>query len=418
MYKIRFLVFLLAFALIMPTAAVFAESTAPVETAAEVQAENTQDTETVLDAPQAEEPDTIAAAAAALNLHAQSAILVEQSTGKVLYEMNPDERMAPASITKVMTLLLVMEAIESGKIKLEDMASCSQHAESFGGSQIWLEVNEQMSINDLLKAVTIASANDAAVLLAEVVGGTEETFVAMMNERAKQLGMTNTTFMNASGLDAEGHLTTARDISIMSRELLRHDLIKEYSTVWMDKLRNGETELTNTNRMVRFYDGATGLKTGTTNDAKSCLSASATRGGMSLVAVSLGSATSDERFDCARKLLDFGFANFSLAVPPDATGKLLPVKVIGGTERFVELMYETPGAVVIKAGDEQKITTEVKLAEDLHAPVDKGQNIGEITIFYDGAEAAKYPVKAKNAVEDMTFFRALSRLCMELIKLK
>ena len=240
---------------------------------------------------------------------AKSAILMEQSTGQVLCEMNADEQMPPASITKVMTLLLVMEAVESGRLSLEDTVTCSPHASSMGGSQIWLEVGEQMTVQDLIKATAVASANDASVALAEKVAGSEDAFVVMMNERAEQLGMTGTHFVNCTGLDAPGHLTTARDIATMSRILIQHPMIREYSSIWMDSLRGGETQLVNTNKLVRFYDGATGLKTGTTDGAGSCLAATATRNGLSLVAVSLGSATSDERFQSARNILEYGCAN-------------------------------------------------------------------------------------------------------------
>ena len=219
-------------------------------------------------------------------LPARSAILIEQESGRVLFEKNPDEQLPPASITKVMTLLLTMEAIDQGKLTLNDMITCSAHAASMGGSQIWFEEGEQLSVDDLLKATAISSANDAAVALAEAVAGSEEAFVGMMNERAQSLGMANTHFVNATGLDAQGHVTTARDIAEMSRVLLRYPLISEYSSVWMSELRGGETQLVNTNKLVRFYDGCTGLKTGTTDGAGSCLSASATRGGLSLSYIS------------------------------------------------------------------------------------------------------------------------------------
>ena len=231
------------------------------------------------------------AAKADETLPARSAILMEQDTGRVLFEKNPDEPMPPASITKVMTLLLTMEAIESGQIRLTDMVACSEYAASMGGSQIWLEPGEEMSVDDLLKATAIASANDAAVDLAELVAGSEDAFVDRMNARAEELGMENTHFMNATGLDAEGHVSTARDIALMSRALLQYPLISEYSKIWMSSLRNGETQLVNTNKLIRFYNGCTGLKTGTTDGAGSCLSASATRKGLSLIAVTLGSPT-------------------------------------------------------------------------------------------------------------------------------
>jgi len=243
------------------------------------------------------------------SIPAKSAILMDQQSGRVLFEQNADEPVAPASITKIMTLLLVIEALEEGKISLEDKVVTSELAASMGGSQIWLEPGEEMTVDELLRAVAIASANDASVALAEHVAGSEPAFIERMNKRAAQLGMQNTRFLNCTGLDEEGHVTTARDVAIVSRELISHPMIIEYSTIWMDELRNGETQLVNTNKLVRFYPGATGLKTGTTSIAGSCLSATATRDGLSLVAVVMGAPNSDSRFAAARGLLDYGFAN-------------------------------------------------------------------------------------------------------------
>ncbi|MGN1320098.1 MAG: D-alanyl-D-alanine carboxypeptidase family protein, partial [Acutalibacteraceae bacterium] len=254
---------------------------------------------------------TDAAIGTQLDIKAKSAILMEVNTGEILYEMNADEQMPPASITKIMSLLLVMEAVDRGELSLEDVITASEHACSMGGSQIWLEPGESMTVDDLLKAAVIASANDATVALGEQIAGSEEGFVSMMNERASQLGMTNTKFINATGLDADGHISTAHDVAIMSAELIKHDLIKNYSTVWMDTLRDGESELVNTNKLVRFYEGTTGLKTGTTSGAGYCLSATAERNGLSLVAVIMAGETSADRFNGAKKLLDYGFANYA-----------------------------------------------------------------------------------------------------------
>ncbi|WP_312642824.1 D-alanyl-D-alanine carboxypeptidase family protein [Hydrogenoanaerobacterium sp.] len=353
-----------------------------------------------------------------LAMNVKSAILLEQTTGQVLYEQNADELMPPASITKIMTLLLVMEALDTGKLKMEDMISCSEHAATMGGSQIWLEPNEQMSVHDLLKAAAISSANDASVLLGEAVAGSEEGFVAMMNERAKELGMNNTTFRNACGLDEKEHLTTARDIAIMSSELLKHDKIKEYTTVWMDSLRGGKTQLVNTNKLVRFYDGTTGLKTGTTNGAGSCLSASAQRKGLSLVAVVLGAPTSDDRFAGARKLLDYGFANYAMATPPNIDAQLNPVKVLRGTQPEVAVQYESPKAIVVKQGDEQKLEQRISLVPDVVAPVEEGQILGKVLISLDSNPIAEYPLKAACGVERMTFPNGMKKLFGSLIKLK
>ncbi|MBC8570947.1 D-alanyl-D-alanine carboxypeptidase [Oscillospiraceae bacterium NSJ-54] len=346
---------------------------------------------------------------AQVDIKSKSVILMEQSTGQVLYSFNPDEQYPPASITKIMTLLLVMEAVDSGKISIDDMATCSQHAADMGGSQIWLEPNEQMSVNDLLKATAVSSANDAAVCLAEHVAGSEEAFVAMMNERAQQLGMKNTTFINANGLDAQGHLSTARDIAIMSMELLKHPKILEYSTIWMDSLRGGQTQLVNTNKMIRFYDGATGLKTGTTNGAGSCLSASATRGGMTLIAVTLGSATSDERFYTARKLLDFGFANYEVAnIEPLCADA--PVKVTGGVEKEVACKAEQPGSLVLQKGRAKELTQELELLPEVTAPVEQGQTVGRVVVKLDGEEILSYNMVASQSVEKMTFGKAFGIL--------
>lgn len=283
-----------------------------------------------------------------LELPAKSVILIEGSTGKVLYEENADDKMPPASITKIMTLLLVMEALDAGKINLSDKVTASEHACSMGGTQIWLEPNEQMTVEELLKATAVVSANDAAVALGELIAGSESAFAFMMNEKAKSLGMKNTTFKNATGLDADGHLSTARDISIMSRELLKHRAITKYTTIWMDSLRDGKNELVNTNKLIRFYKGATGLKTGTTDGAGACLSASAARDGMELIAVTMGSANSKERFASARSLLDYGFSGFSVVKPKTEASLLKPVKVLGGVSENVEVYTDELTGTVVK----------------------------------------------------------------------
>lgn len=352
------------------------------------------------------------------SLPARSAILMDQAGGQVLYEQNPDEKIPPASVTKVMTLLLVMEAIEGGYISLDDMVSVSEHAASMGGSQIWLEPGEQMRVNDLVKAVAIASANDASVALGELVAGTEDAFVDRMNERAQQLGMENTHFVNCTGLDAEGHLTTARDIALMSRELIRHPLISEYSTIWMDSLRGGETELVNTNRLVRFYEGATGLKTGTTSGAGSCLSATATRGGLSLVAVVMGCPTSDERFASARGLLDFGFANYISVTPPPIDDQLTPVKILRGVTDTVQPVCDPPGTIVVEKMDEDKITQQITLTEDIQAPVEAGQVLGMVEILVDGKLVGSYSLKAADRVEEMNFPNAVRALLLSLFQMR
>ena len=354
--------------------------------------------------------NTTASTGSGLEEGARSVLLMEADSGTILYAYNADDPMPPASITKVMTLLLVMEAIENGKIALTDEVEASEHAASMGGSQIWLEAGERMSLDDLLKATVIASANDAAVALAEHVAGTEDAFVTLMNERAAELGMTNTTFKNATGLDADGHLSTASDIAVMSRELLKHPKILEYSTVWMDTLRGGETELTNTNRLVRFYEGATGLKTGTTDGAGSCISATAERGDLSLIAVIMGSQNSKERNNVAWKLLDWGFANFDAYTPEPIDLEVTELPVKGGTASSVPIGYEIDGTVLIEKGSQDAIDYDVELVENLEAPVEMGKEVGRVRILLEGEELASYPITCRESVDSMTFCAAFELL--------
>lgn len=349
-------------------------------------------------------------------LFCSSAILMEQSTGKVLYEMNADTQMPPASITKIMTMLLLMERLDSGEISLTDTVTAQEHACSMGGSQIWLEPGEQMTVDELLRATAIQSANDAAVALAEHIGGSEDGFVIMMNEKAAALGMNNTVFKNASGLDEEGHLTTARDIALMSKALLSYPKIIEYSTVWMDTLRNGETGLTNTNKLIKSYKGITGLKTGTTDGAGSCLSATAERDGMGLIAVVMGCPTSDERFSSARALLDYGFSHWQRVVPDSIADQLLPVPVEDGVDEQVDVEEgERPSIILSKGGS--AIESKLTLSESLPAPVEAGTEAGIVELYLDGEKVGSYPIVAKEAVEEMTFSKALSLLFESLIQL-
>lgn len=363
-----------------------------------------------------EEIDAIVKAAeieSAVTIHAKSAILIERSTGAVLFEENADMQTAPASITKIMTLLLVMEAMEAGKFTLDTEVTATEHACSMGGSQIWLEPGEVMTVDELLRATAIASANDTSVALAELVAGSEEAFVNQMNERAAELGMENTVFKNASGLDAEGHLSTARDIAIMSAELLKHELIKKYTTVWMDSLRDGETELTNTNRLVRFYKGCTGLKTGSTDVAGCCLSASAERGGMELISVTLGSANNNERFAAARKLLDFGFANYEVAVPTYTEEAPEAVRVRFGTADAVPIVFGRAEPLLLAKGEAEGLTQTIELVDSLEAPVAEGDTVGKVTVELNGEYISEYPVLAAEAVDRMTFFKAFGLLLFE-----
>ncbi len=352
-----------------------------------------------------------------VEIHAKSAVLMEVSTGKVLYEMNSHEKRAPASITKVMTALLTMEAVESGRISLDDMVLVSEHAQSLGGTTIFLEAGGQMSGNDMLKGMMVNSANDAAVALGEHIAGSEEAFVAMMNQRAQELGMTDTHFVNCHGLDAEGHETTAHDIGIMSVELLRHEKIMDYTTIWTDSLRNGATGLANTNRLIRFYEYATGLKTGTTNHAGRCVSASARKDGLHLVAVVLGGEQKNDQFNGARNLLEWGFANYSLVEPPIEQDLLKPVKVLHGVEAQVELENDSIGKVLLEKGKEGQLQCAVDLAEDVEAPVEKGQVLGKIVITADGETITEIPLKASKAVEKLSFGKAFELLIQEILSL-
>ena len=319
-------------------------------------------------------------------LSAKSAVLMEMSTGKVLMESNPDEKLSPASITKVMTILLTFEALESGQIKLEDRVTASRNASSKGGSQIWLKEGEAMTVHELLKATVIASANDACTALGEYISGDETSFVALMNKRAKELGMNNTCFENCSGLDdtVTNHYSTARDVAIMSCELIKHEKVKEYTTIWMDSLRNGETQLVNTNRLIRYYDGATGLKTGTTSKAGYCVTATAERGGMELVAVALGSDNSSERFEDAKKMLNWGFANYEIHQPQIDMSLITDVTVLYGKESVLKPIVETPRKILVKKGEGDKITQRVDMCVDVEAPVEKGQTLGKVYFEIDG----------------------------------
>ena len=359
----------------------------------------------------------VSAAAVGPAVSCPSALLMEKQTGTVLFAQDEHTPREPASVTKIMTLLLVMEAIDSGALSYDDVVTGSAHAAGMGGSQIWLKENEQMTVRDLLKAVCIVSGNDAAVALGELISGSEEAFVARMNERAGELGMKNTTFQNATGLDAQGHLTTARDIALMSQALLSHPLITEYSTVWMDSLRNGETQLVNTNKLVRFFEGATGLKTGTTDGAGYCLSASATRKGLSLIAVVLGADTSDHRFGSARGLLEYGFAHYEAREVPPPDPALEPLPVRRGVRRTVELACDAPERMLLEKGKGEQLTEQRELAGELEAPVEAGTRVGTIRLLLDGVVVCEYPVKTASAVERMTMKSAFPMFWGELIRM-
>ena len=355
------------------------------------------------------------ASAVELDVAGKSAVLMDVATGTILYESNSHERLAPASVTKVMTMLLIMEAVDSGKIALTDTVTASETAAAKGGSQIYLKAGETMPVSDMLKSIAVSSANDCACAMAEHIAGSESAFVAMMNRRAQELGMNDTTFVNCTGLDdgadAVNHRTSAYDIALMSRQLLKyHPLIKNYTTIWMDTVRGGTFGLSNTNKLIRFYSGATGLKTGFTSGAGYCLSASAMRDGMELIAVVMGAETSQSRNAACKSLLDYGFANYALYTPvcPEAA---VPVKL--GTAESVEAVPGSETPMLIEKARKAGMTTEVTLEESITAPVSQGQRLGELTVLEGGEVITRIPLVAKTTVPRLTFgelYRAILQL--------
>ena len=356
------------------------------------------------------------AATAGPAVDAGAAVLMEKETGTVLYEQSAHGKLEPASVTKVMTLLLVMEAIDSGSLSTDDVVTVSAYAASMGGSQVYLKEGEQMTVHDLLKAVAVASGNDASVALAEHLAGSEDAFVERMNQRAAELGMKDTCFVNCTGLPAAGHLSSAYDIALMSRELiLNHPSIREYTTIWMDSLRNGQFQLANTNKLIRFYEGATGLKTGSTDSAGFCLSATAERDGMELIAVVLHCSSSDARSAAASSLLNYGFANYTLmdVYPSQA---LPPVDVLLGERETVQPILSTSSRILVEKSMVNQVTTQLELCQDVEAPVEAGQKLGEMTVWVGDQQLQAIPIVADSAVERLTvpgiFARLLKTLFM------
>ena len=349
--------------------------------------------------------------AAGPEVAAKSAVLMEVSTGQILCEQNAHTPLPPASVTKVMTLLLIMEALDAGKISWEDTVTASETAAAKGGSQVYLKVGETMTVTDMVKAIAVSSANDCACAMAEHLAGSEEAFVTQMNERAKALGMEDTNFVNCTGLDdspeAKEHKTSAYDIALMSRELLRHPDIKNFTTIWMDTLRNGTFGLSNTNKMVRFYSGCTGLKTGFTQGAGYCLSASAEREGMELVAVVMGCESSKERFAACKSLLDHGFANYA-AVTPEAVGEQVPVVL--GKAPAVSAVPSALMPLIIDKAQKNSITTEMELEESVEAPVAKGQRLGTLTVKAGEQILAQIPLVAEESVEKKGFWDIFAQM--------
>lgn len=359
---------------------------------------------------------TTAVRGAELDLPAPSYVLMERSTGQVLLEHNAHERLRPASVTKVMTLLLIMEALDDGRIGWDDMVQTSAAAAAKGGSQIYLEENEQLPLEEMLKSIVVSSANDCACAMAEHIAGSEAAFVGMMNARAEELGMTDTHFVNCTGLDDEPeaaeHLTTAYDIALMSRELLGHAEIKQYTTIWMDTVRNGQFGLSNTNKLVRFYDGTTGLKTGYTSAAGHCLSASAERNGMELIAIVLHCASSTDRFESAKALLNYGFSNYALITPDPGELSAVPVTLGAVPEITPVPADETP--ILIDKALAAGVQTEVTLEESVAAPVEAGQTLGTLTVTSGGQTLAERDLVAPEAVDALTWGDLFRRLLQAL----
>lgn len=351
-----------------------------------------------------------------LDVPCAAAILIDEDSGAVLYEKNADQQRPIASITKVMTLLLTFEALSAGRIALTDTVPVSEHAYHMGGSQIWLEPGEQMTLDDMLKAICISSANDAAVAVAEFVGGSEPAFVQQMNARAAELGLTNTHFENACGLDAEGHLSTARDVAMMSREiLLHHAEVRNYCSIWMDSLRDGATQLVNTNKLLKTYNGITGLKTGTTSRAGVCISASAERNGLRLIAVVLGADSGKERFAAATTLLDYGFANYENVTPQMPADAPETISVSHGTADKVELAYSTPTRFLMPKNTDAQLTSTIDLPQKLAAPVAQGTHLGTVQLSSGGEVLASFPISAAQGVDALSFRYCFGRLVDSLL---
>ena len=334
-----------------------------------------------------------------LNLECGGAVLIEQNSGRVLYDHNMHQKLRPASVTKVMSLLLIMEAIDSGRLSYTDKIPCTEEAAAMGGSQIWLDVREELTVDEMLKAICVVSANDCTVAMAEYLAGSQEAFVAQMNDKAKELGMNDTTFKNCHGIDEDGHETSAYDIALMSRELLtKHPDITKYTTIWMDSLRDGKSELVNTNKLIRNYKGATGLKTGSTSIALYNLSASATRDDLSLIAVVMKAPTTKIRFAEAEKLLDYGFNNFQYSKFANANDILKTISVEKGVKDNIELTYENSAGALIKKGESKNVEQTINIPDKISAPINKGDVVGNIVYTVDGNEISRVNIIANETV--------------------
>lgn len=346
-----------------------------------------------------------------LDLSCESAILISQDTGEVLYEHNAHEKLRPASVTKVMTILLIMEEIDSGRLSYSDKISCSEKASSMGGSQIWLDTREELTVDEMLKAICVVSANDCTVAMAEHIAGSEEMFVNRMNERAKELGMNDTTFKNCHGIDEDGHETSSYDIALMSRELLRnHPSITKYTTIWMDSLRDGKSELVNTNKLIRNYQGATGLKTGSTSLALFNLSASATRDDLSLIAVIMRAPSTKERFSCAKKLLDYGFSTFKYKKFAEKDVEVMNVPINKGVVSEVSVKYADTSGKIMNKKSEGNIEQEIIINDNVSAPIEAGQVLGKVEFRVDGEAVASVDLVAESEVGKLNIFTMGKRI--------
>ena len=353
-----------------------------------------------------------------VDVKAKSAVLMDQSTGTVLMRMNENEKLYPASVTKIMSMLLVAEAIDSNTIRLTDAVTTSTNASKKGGSQIWLKEGETKLVHQMLKATAVYSANDACTALGEYIAGSDEAFVTMMNDRAQELGMKNTHFDNCTGLDdtSATHLTTAYDIALMSRELMKHQFIQQYTKIWMDSLRDGKTELVNTNKLIRFYEGATGLKTGTTSKAGCCISATATRNGTSLIAVVMGADNSKDRFEGAKAMLNWGFANYETVTPEIDKSLITNVNIIKGEEKTLTPQISGGFGFLIPKGKQKNITQEIDLAAAVEAPVESNQTLGTVTVKLDGKKLGEYKLTAPHYVEKLSFKTVFIRMICSICK--
>ena len=345
---------------------------------------------------------------------AKSVLLMEQSTGKVLFENNADEKLPIASVTKVMTMLLIMEEIDRGNLKMDDMVYVSERAMSMGGSTMFLEAGEELSVYEMLKGISVASANDGCVAMAEHISGSEETFVNRMNERAKELGMENTNFINTNGLDIEGHYSSARDVAIMSRELLKHEKIFEFTTIWTDKMHDGKFDLSNTNKLIRFYPGANGLKTGSTSNAKCCISASAKRDDLGLIAVVLGAENSDDRFQSAKKLLDYGFSNYSVEKIVGSGEEICILPVKKGVVETVSVVAKNEYSVLLGKNEKDMVDREIILPKSIKAPIKEGDVIGEIKVIKNDEVIGEVELVAKTSVKKKSFTDYLGEIFSKL----